>query len=117
MASSCKFERIISYPKPVQQPYPPILFGGATPQGRQRVVNYCDGWIPIDVLIDDLPASYRRSAAPCRGSRTRRRGHTLYRCSPLQRCLLTISSATRIWSVDTRRAGQPASPGRCRAVS
>jgi probable F420-dependent oxidoreductase len=52
-----QFERIISYPKPVQKPYPPILFGGATPQGRQRVVNYCDGWIPIDVLIDDLPAA------------------------------------------------------------
>jgi probable F420-dependent oxidoreductase len=52
-----QFERIISYPKPVQKPYPPILFGGATPQGRQRVVHYCDGWIPIDVLIDDLPAA------------------------------------------------------------
>jgi probable F420-dependent oxidoreductase len=51
------FERIISYPKPVQKPHPPILFGGATPQGRQRVVTYCDGWIPIDVLIDDLPAA------------------------------------------------------------
>jgi probable F420-dependent oxidoreductase len=32
------FERIISYPKPVQQPHPPILFGGATAQGRARVV-------------------------------------------------------------------------------
>ena len=52
-----QFERIISYPKPAQQPHPPTLFGGATPQGRQRVVNYCDGWIPIDVLIDDLPAA------------------------------------------------------------
>jgi probable F420-dependent oxidoreductase len=51
------FERIISYPKPAQKPHPPILFGGATPQGRQRVVTYCDGWIPIDVLIDDLPAA------------------------------------------------------------
>jgi probable F420-dependent oxidoreductase len=50
-----RFERIISYPKPVQKPHPPILFGGATAQGRQRVVNYCDGWIPIDVLLDDLP--------------------------------------------------------------
>jgi alkanesulfonate monooxygenase SsuD/methylene tetrahydromethanopterin reductase-like flavin-dependent oxidoreductase (luciferase family) len=27
------FERIISYPKPVQQPYPPILLGGATGPG------------------------------------------------------------------------------------
>lgn len=50
-----QFDRIISHPKPVQQPHPPILYGGATPQGRQRVVNYADGWIPIDVLIDDLP--------------------------------------------------------------
>lgn len=49
------FERIISYPKPVQQPYPPILLGGATAQARARVVRYCDGWIPIDGLLDDLP--------------------------------------------------------------
>ncbi|GIX47380.1 MAG: LLM class F420-dependent oxidoreductase [Candidatus Tectimicrobiota bacterium] len=52
-----KFERVISYPKPLQKPHPPILYGGATPQGRQRVVDYCDGWIPIDVLLDDLPAA------------------------------------------------------------
>jgi probable F420-dependent oxidoreductase len=51
------FDRAISYPKPVQTPHPPILFGGATAQGRARVVEYCDGWIPIDVLLDDLPAA------------------------------------------------------------
>lgn len=51
------FERIISYPKPIQKPHPLILFGGATAQGRARVVRYCDGWIPIDVLLDDLPAA------------------------------------------------------------
>lgn len=51
------FEKIISYPKPVQTPNPPILFGGATPRARQRVVDYCDGWIPIDVLSDDMPAA------------------------------------------------------------
>ncbi len=51
------FERIVSYPKPVQKPHPPILFGGATAQGRARVVDYCDGWIPIDVLLEDLPAA------------------------------------------------------------
>jgi alkanesulfonate monooxygenase SsuD/methylene tetrahydromethanopterin reductase-like flavin-dependent oxidoreductase (luciferase family) len=38
----------------VQRPHPPILFGGATAQGRARVVEYCDGWIPIDVLLEDL---------------------------------------------------------------
>jgi probable F420-dependent oxidoreductase len=51
------FDRIISHPKPVQKPHPPVLFGGATAQGRARVVRYCDGWIPIDVLLDDLPAA------------------------------------------------------------
>jgi alkanesulfonate monooxygenase SsuD/methylene tetrahydromethanopterin reductase-like flavin-dependent oxidoreductase (luciferase family) len=51
------FARAISYPKPMQTPHPPILFGGATAQGRARVVEYCNGWIPIDVLLDDLPAA------------------------------------------------------------
>jgi len=51
------FDRAISFPKPAQTPHPPILFGGATAQGRARVVEYCDGWIPIDVLLDDLPAA------------------------------------------------------------
>ena len=49
------FEKIISYPKPVSKPHPQILFGGATPRARQRVVDFCDGWIPIDVLSDDMP--------------------------------------------------------------
>jgi probable F420-dependent oxidoreductase len=69
-----RFERIISHPKPLQQPHPPILFGGATPQGRQRVVNYCDGWIPIDVLLDDLPEAiadlHRRAEAAGRDPQT-----------------------------------------------
>ncbi len=49
------FEAIISHPKPVQEPHPPVILGSATGGGRQRVVDYCDGWIPIDVLLDDLP--------------------------------------------------------------
>jgi len=49
------FDNIISYPKPVQLPNPPIIFGGATPLARQRVADFCDGWMPIDVLLDDLP--------------------------------------------------------------
>jgi len=46
-----------SYPKPVQKPYPPIILGSATGQGRQRVVNYCDGWMPINVLLEDMPGA------------------------------------------------------------
>ena len=49
------FDPLISYPKPAQQPHPPVIFGGATEKARERAVRYCDGWIPIDVLLEDLP--------------------------------------------------------------
>ncbi len=69
-----KFDRIISYPKPVQEPHPPIIFGGATPLARQRVVDFCDGWMPIDVLLDDLPDAiadlHRRAEAAGRDPKT-----------------------------------------------
>lgn len=52
-----KIEPTYSYPKPVQKPNPPIILGSATGQGRQRVVNYCDGWMPINVLLEDMPAA------------------------------------------------------------
>ena len=52
-----RFERIVSFPKPVQQPHPPIIYGGATPLGLKRTVRYCDGWMPIDVLLNDFPAA------------------------------------------------------------
>ncbi len=52
-----KFERIISYPKPLQKPYPPILMGSASERARKRAVRYCDGWIPVDGRIDDMPAA------------------------------------------------------------
>ena len=33
-------------PKPAQQPHPPILLGAGSKWARQRVVDYCDGWLP-----------------------------------------------------------------------
>ncbi len=45
------FENIISNPKPIQKPHPPILMGGATKNSLKRVARYCDGWMPIDALI------------------------------------------------------------------
>jgi probable F420-dependent oxidoreductase len=40
------FERIWSYPKPAQRPYPPILVGGAGPTVLDRVLAFGDGWFP-----------------------------------------------------------------------
>lgn len=41
------FERIQSWPKPVQKPYPPIFVGGDAPGTFGRVQRYGDGWIPM----------------------------------------------------------------------
>jgi len=51
------FDPIWSYPKPVQKPHPPILLGVNTPNARQRVVEYCDGWLPLGARAGDLAAS------------------------------------------------------------
>jgi probable F420-dependent oxidoreductase len=41
-----RFERIWSWPKPVQKPHPPILLGGETKHTLRRVMDFCDGWFP-----------------------------------------------------------------------
>ena len=41
-----RFDRIWSYPKPVQQPHPPVLLGGEGSHTLRRVVEFCDGWFP-----------------------------------------------------------------------
>ncbi|MQF90771.1 MAG: LLM class F420-dependent oxidoreductase [SAR202 cluster bacterium] len=41
------FDKMWAYPKPVQRPHPPILMGGDGPTTFDRVIDYCDGWIPI----------------------------------------------------------------------
>lgn len=50
------FDKIWSWPKPVQKPHPPILLGSETKWARQRVVDYGDGWMPIFGLGPDLEA-------------------------------------------------------------
>ena len=40
------FEPIWCWPKPAQQPHPPVLLGGESNYTLQRVVDYCEGWFP-----------------------------------------------------------------------
>jgi probable F420-dependent oxidoreductase len=40
------FEPMWSWPKPAQQPHPPVLLGGESSHTLQRVVDYCEGWFP-----------------------------------------------------------------------
>jgi probable F420-dependent oxidoreductase len=53
------FDKIWQYPKPVQKPNPPILLGGWGPKSYQRVVDFCDGWIPLTWLGHDLIAEMK----------------------------------------------------------
>jgi len=42
-----RFEKIWSWPKPAQKPHPPILLGGHGEKAFDRVIRYCDGWLPL----------------------------------------------------------------------
>ena len=41
------FPPMQTWPKPVQQPYPPVIVGGAFPWAARRAIRYGDGWIPL----------------------------------------------------------------------
>jgi probable F420-dependent oxidoreductase len=41
-----EFDTMMTWPKPVQKPYPPIILGGAFPWAARRAVRYGDGWYP-----------------------------------------------------------------------
>jgi probable F420-dependent oxidoreductase len=51
-----RFPPLWSWPKPLQKPHPPILLGGHGPRALRRVVDYCDGWLPIGMRAGDLAA-------------------------------------------------------------
>jgi probable F420-dependent oxidoreductase len=40
------FPEMVTNPKPVQKPHPPIILGGAFPYGGRRAIEYADGWLP-----------------------------------------------------------------------
>jgi probable F420-dependent oxidoreductase len=54
------FDRIWSWPKPVQDPHPRVWVGGNGPTVEDRVLAFGDGWMPNVVDDDDL---LRRIAA------------------------------------------------------
>jgi probable F420-dependent oxidoreductase len=40
------FDPMMTWPKPVQKPHPPILVGGAFPWSARRAIRYGNGWVP-----------------------------------------------------------------------
>jgi len=59
------FDPLMSWPKPVQRPHPPIHVGGGFPGAARRAIRYGQGWIPIgspaDRMEESIPA-FRRLA-------------------------------------------------------
>jgi probable F420-dependent oxidoreductase len=41
-----KFAPMMTWPKPIQKPHPPVIVGGAYPYGTRRAIEYGDGWVP-----------------------------------------------------------------------
>ncbi len=54
------FGPMMTWPKPVQTPHPPVLVGGGIPYAARRALAYGDGWVPharrpTYSLLDKLP--------------------------------------------------------------
>ncbi|TMB45147.1 MAG: LLM class F420-dependent oxidoreductase [Chloroflexi bacterium] len=57
-----------AWPKPVQQPHPPIILGGSGPKILQRVVRYADGWMPNrGEVVERIPELQRLAREAGRG--------------------------------------------------
>jgi len=48
------FEEVDVFPKPVQKPYPPLLFGGRSTAAQRRAARFGGGWIPSQVTTDEV---------------------------------------------------------------
>lgn len=45
------------WPKPLQTGGPPVLMGAYSKYVPARIAEYCDGWMPIEGLLEDVPAA------------------------------------------------------------
>ena len=48
------FENVVSSPKPLQKPHPPIVIGGNRPPALRRVAKLGDGWHPLGLSPEKL---------------------------------------------------------------
>lgn len=52
-----KFDPVWCFPKPLQQPGPPIYLGAMGPLGRKHAATWADGWYPVDVAMGDVASA------------------------------------------------------------
>ena len=100
------FERIWSWPKPVQKPHPPILLGGSGTTIVERAARYADAWMPIsrttpEQILETAPKLERacadrgRSPLPIYlyGARFDAEMLKAYAATPLERLYFWLPSA------------------------
>lgn len=56
------FEPVMFEPKPVQQPYPPLIIGGDGPAALRRAATVGDGWVPMNHSLEQIPPQAARLA-------------------------------------------------------
>jgi len=116
------FDKVWAYPKPVQKPHPPIIMGGDGPTTLNRVIQFCDGWMPISrgALPAGLEEKVRdlRKRAEAAGRDPDAISVSLFTCPPdremidecerigLQRVIFGIParSPDEVWSAMDERA-------------
>lgn len=47
------------WPKPLQAGGPPVLMGAYSKYVPARIAEYCDGWMPIEGLLEDIPSALK----------------------------------------------------------
>lgn len=103
------FEPMWCWPKPLQRPHPPIFLGGQTHYTRQRVVDFCDGWLPIgrstEAVLRGIEDLHRRAEEAERdrgtvsvsvfGARAEQADLDAYRNAEVDRAIFFLPSADR----------------------
>jgi probable F420-dependent oxidoreductase len=89
------FEGIWSYPKPVQKPHPPVLMGGDGPTTFDRVLEFCDGWIPLGRRPTDMAEKVAtlRKRAQSTGRDPRTVPVTIFGVKPERRAIESFAHA------------------------
>ena len=90
------FDPIWCWPKPVQAGGPPILLGSEAKRAFERVVEYCDGWIPINRgKVDGLKQAVAelRESAKRAGKRIEDRNLGLFGAPPKEDVVKQLTDA------------------------
>jgi probable F420-dependent oxidoreductase len=60
------FDPVWSFPKPIQSPHPPVLFGAAGRLGTEHALRWADEWMPMDIALGNVAkrvTKFRESAS------------------------------------------------------